>query len=77
MIAVSKFRSDRMKEIRIGNTVGIIHSPLMDLSKEDRRKHFENELANGNPILKELERIINESYWKRMQNKKDNNLLSN
>jgi hypothetical protein len=55
-----------VKEIRIGNTVGIIHSPLMELTKEERRKHFERELANGNPILKELERIINESYIKRM-----------
>jgi len=55
-----------MKEIRIGNTIGIIHSPLMELTKEERRKHFENELANGNPVLKELERIINESYIKRM-----------
>jgi hypothetical protein len=57
-----------LKEIRIGNTIGIINSPLMDLSKEERRKHFENELANGNPVLKELERIINESYRKRMLN---------
>lgn len=57
-----------MKEIKIGNTVGIIHSPLMRLTKEERRKHFENELANGNPVLKELERIINESYIKRMSN---------
>jgi hypothetical protein len=57
-----------VKEVKIGNTIGIIHSPLMDLSKEERRKYFENELANGNPLLKELERIINESYIKRMTN---------
>jgi hypothetical protein len=38
----------------------------MELSKEERRQHFEKELVNGNPILKELERIINESYIKRM-----------
>jgi hypothetical protein len=55
-----------VKEIRIGNTIGIIHSPLMELTKEERLKHFESELANGNPVLKELERIINESYIKRM-----------
>jgi hypothetical protein len=55
-----------VKEIKIGNTIGIIHSPLMELTKEERRQHFEKELANGNPILKELERIINESYIKRM-----------
>jgi hypothetical protein len=55
-------------EIKIGNTVGVIHSPLMALSKEERRKHFENELAGGNPVLKELERIINESYRKRVSN---------
>jgi hypothetical protein len=54
-----------LKEIRIGNTIGKIHSPLMELSKEERRKYFEQELANGNPVLKELERIINESYCKR------------
>jgi hypothetical protein len=40
----------------------------MALSKEERRLHFENELAKGNPVLKELERIINESYRKRMTN---------
>jgi hypothetical protein len=57
-----------VKEIRIGNTIGIINSPLMELSKEERRKHFESELANGNPVMKELERIINESYRKRMGN---------
>jgi hypothetical protein len=57
-----------VKEIRIGNTKVIINSPLMALSKEERRKHFENELANGNPVLKELERIINENYRKRMSN---------
>lgn len=57
-----------MKEIKIGNTIGIIHSPLMELTKEERQQHFENELANGNPVLKELERIINESYIKRMRN---------
>jgi hypothetical protein len=55
-----------VKEIKIGNTIGIIHSPLMELTKEERRKHFEEELAKGNPVLKELERIINESYIKRM-----------
>jgi homoserine dehydrogenase len=57
-----------VKEIKIGNTIGIIHSPLMALSKEERRAHFETELAAGNPVLKELERIINESYIKRMKN---------
>jgi hypothetical protein len=57
-----------VKEFRLGNTIGIIHSPLMELSKEERRKHFEEELAKGNPVLKELERIINESYIKRMSN---------
>jgi hypothetical protein len=57
-----------VKEIKIGNTIGIIHSPLMELSKEERRKHFEKELAAGNPVLKELERIINESYRKRIKN---------
>jgi hypothetical protein len=55
-------------EIKIGNTLGIIHSPLMALTKEERRRHFEKELAEGNPVLKELERIINESYRKRMSN---------
>lgn len=55
-----------MKEIKIGNTVGIIHSPLMELTKEERRRHFEAELAIGNPVLKELERIINESYRRRI-----------
>jgi hypothetical protein len=55
-------------EIKIGNTIGIIHSPLMELTKEERRQYFEKELAEGNPILKELERIVNESYRKRMSN---------
>lgn len=55
-----------MKEIRIGNTIGKIHSPLMELTKEERKKHFQNELKNGNPIMKELERLVNESYIRRM-----------
>lgn len=58
-----------MKEIKIGNTIGIIHSPLMELTKEERQRHFQSELENGNPVLKELERIINESYAKRCRNK--------
>lgn len=62
-----------MKEIKIGNTRGIIHSPLMELSKEERRKHFERELANGNPVLKELERLVRESYWKRNMKKPPSN----
>ncbi|NYE07302.1 hypothetical protein F4694_004087 [Bacillus niacini] len=54
-----------MKEIRIGNTVGRIVSPLMELTKEERKRYFEEELRKGNPVLKELERIVNESYWRR------------
>ncbi|WP_394136911.1 hypothetical protein [Cytobacillus oceanisediminis] len=56
-----------MKEINIGNTIGIIHSPLMELTKEERQEHFQNELAKGNQVLKELERLVNKSYRRRMQ----------
>lgn len=58
-----------MKEIKIGNTIGIIHSPLMEITKEERQRHFQNEMEKGNPVLKELERIINESYAKRCRKK--------
>jgi hypothetical protein len=55
-----------VKEIKIGNTIGIIHSPLMELTKEEREKHFQTEYENGNPMLKELEKLVNESYIRRM-----------
>lgn len=51
-----------MKEFKIGNTVGIIHSPFLDLPKEARKEWFETEMEKGNPILKEIERAVNRCY---------------
>jgi hypothetical protein len=57
-----------VKEIRIGNTVGRIVSPLMELSKEERRKYFEDELRKGNPVMLQIAKAVNDSYIKRMTN---------
>jgi hypothetical protein len=65
---VMKLRQEKFKKImKIGNTTGIIHSELCRLTLEERRQWFEEELEKGNPVLLELQRIVSESYIKRMQ----------
>jgi hypothetical protein len=57
-----------VKDIRIGNTVGRIVSPLMELTKEERKRYFEEELRKGNPVMLEIAKAVNDSYIKRMTN---------
>jgi hypothetical protein len=59
---------DLMKEFKIGNTIGIIHSPLANMTSDERRKWYREEMAKGNPVLKEIAQAVNDSYIKRMTN---------
>jgi hypothetical protein len=54
-----------MKEFKFGNTTVIIHSPLANMTSEERREWYKKEMERGNPVLKEIEKAVNESYWKR------------
>ncbi|MGF6951026.1 hypothetical protein QF028_003531 [Neobacillus sp. B4I6] len=65
---VMKLRQEKFKAIiKVGNTTGIIHSELMRLTSDERRQWFEKEAERGNPVLLELQRLVRESYFKRMQ----------
>ncbi|MBY0144274.1 hypothetical protein [Neobacillus niacini] len=53
--------------MKIGNTTLFIHSELCRLTQDERRQYFQEELERGNPVLLELQRLVRESYIKRMQ----------
>ncbi|AZU61009.1 hypothetical protein [Neobacillus mesonae] len=57
-----------MKEFKFGNATVIIHSPLVHMSSEERRAWYQDEMAKGNPVLKEIAQAVNDSYIKRMTN---------
>jgi hypothetical protein len=59
---------DFMKEFKFGNTTVIIHSPLANMTSEERREWYREEMAKGNPVLKEIAQAVNDSYIKRMTN---------
>lgn len=59
-----------MKAFKFGKSTVVIHSPLVDMTSEERREWYRREQANGNIVLKEIAQAVNESYWKRTQNKK-------
>jgi hypothetical protein len=56
---------DRMhkKEYNYEGTRVIIHSPIANLSDEERAKYMRKELAAGNPVLKEIEKQIT-NIWR-------------
>lgn len=54
-----------MKEYKIGNTRGIVYSPLLKLSREERREWIRKETEKGNPILKEIREAIKDVYRRR------------
>jgi hypothetical protein len=65
---VIKLRQEVFRKVMmIGNTRGIIVSELCRLTKNQRQKYFEEELKRGNPVLLELQRLVRESYIRRMQ----------
>lgn len=55
-----------MKEFKFGNSTVVIHSPLVDITSDERREWYRKEQAKGNPVLKEIARAVNDSYIKRM-----------
>jgi hypothetical protein len=57
-----------MKEFNFGNTTVIIHSPLASMTSDERREWYREEMAKGNPALKEIAQAVNDSYIKRMTN---------
>lgn len=46
------------EEIMIGKTKAIIYCGLNGMTSEERRKWFEAEKKNGNPVLKQISRAI-------------------
>jgi hypothetical protein len=57
-----------MKEYKIGNSRVRVHSDLLDLTKEERKEWYRTEMEKGNPVLKEIARVVNECYRERMSN---------
>jgi hypothetical protein len=57
-----------VKEFKFGNSTVVIHSPLVDMTTEERRDWYQGEVAKGNPVLKEIAQAVNDSYIKRMTN---------
>lgn len=54
-----------MKEFKFGNSTVVIHSPLVDMTSEERREWYREEMAKGNEVLKEIAQAVNDSYMKR------------
>lgn len=42
------------KVYKFGNTIGIIHSPLVNMSSEERREFYRQEMAKKNPVLMQI-----------------------
>jgi hypothetical protein len=61
-----------VKEFNFGNTTVIIHSPLVQMSSDERRGWYQDEKAKGNLVLKEIAQAVNDSYIKRMTNAASN-----
>jgi hypothetical protein len=59
---------DVEKEFNFGNTTVIIHSPLAQMSSDERREWYKVEQEKGNPVLKDIAQAVNDSYIKRMTN---------
>ncbi|PJN91398.1 hypothetical protein CVN76_01585 [Bacillus sp. mrc49] len=52
------------REFMIGNTKIIIHSPLMDMTEDEREAWFKSEMKKGNPVLKQIAKAVNDCYRK-------------
>jgi hypothetical protein len=61
-----------VKEFKFGNSTVVIHSPLVDMTTEERRGWYQDEIAKGNLVLKEIAQAVNDSYIKRMTNAASN-----
>ncbi|CAM3631114.1 hypothetical protein [Mesobacillus zeae] len=51
-----------MKVYKIGKATIYVESALLDMPREEAKKWVADELAKGNPLLKEMERVVNECY---------------
>jgi hypothetical protein len=56
-----------MKEYKFNKATVFMESALLEMSEEEADKWVTEELAKGNPILKEIERVVNECYRERME----------
>jgi hypothetical protein len=61
-----------VKEFKFGNSTVVIHSPLVGMTTEERRGWYQDEIAKGNLVLKEIAQAVNDSYIKRMTNAASN-----
>ncbi|WP_191556578.1 endonuclease NucS domain-containing protein [Metabacillus idriensis] len=59
---LEKSYSGPKEEFNIGNTMVVVHSPLVTLSKEERKKWFLDEWEKGNPVLKEIAAAVHACY---------------
>jgi hypothetical protein len=53
-----------MKEYKIGESTIIVHSPLLNLTREERIEWIKAETERGNPVLKEIRKAIKDCYRK-------------
>jgi hypothetical protein len=54
-----------VKEFKSGNTTVRIHSPIVHLTDQERKAHFEEQIANKNPVYIEIVEAIQYCYNKR------------
>lgn len=50
------------KEFQFGNTKVIIHSPLVEMTSNERKQWFLDEWEKGNPVLKEIASAVHDCY---------------
>lgn len=50
------------KEYKFGEATVIIHSPLANLTDEERGEWMRKEYEKGNPILLNIEKAVNKCY---------------
>jgi hypothetical protein len=50
------------KAFQYGNTTVIIHSPLVLMTKEERKVWYSNEWEKGNTVLKEIAAAVEACY---------------
>jgi hypothetical protein len=46
----------------IGNSIIVIHSPLVNMTPHERAEWFKREWEKGNPILKEIAKAVEDCY---------------
>ncbi|WP_180954557.1 hypothetical protein [Bacillus sp. V5-8f] len=51
-----------MKEFKFGNTTVVIHSPLVHMNTDEKKKWFQDEVEKGNKVLKQIVAAVGECY---------------